>query len=211
MRTLGLLLCIAAPRAWGQLDSNTITVTSSVAVTAPLDSMSFSVSVSTPLSATLDQAVAVLQPAGVTASNLSSVYQSERMLQWSFSMLTPFSRVRDTVLALTAIQTNKQGFDVSFRGAGAPGANSASNFQGCPLPDLLAQATAQARSYANLAGVTLGPLLALSDAPQSTARPSYALLAISPTASLLNFQLGPINAPSPSCSLTVKFGILRYQ
>ena len=62
-----------SPLAFGQLDSNSITVTASRNASLQPDQAVFAVSVQSGISASLDDVLAALQGSGITAANLSSV------------------------------------------------------------------------------------------------------------------------------------------
>jgi hypothetical protein len=69
--SLALFLCVA-PLACGQLESNTITVTATRTLNVAPDQVVFSLSLTTPITMDLDQAVAALASLGITAADLQS-------------------------------------------------------------------------------------------------------------------------------------------
>src|ERR1700685_531265 len=71
--SIGLLLA-SAPPAFGQSDSNTITIAASRMLYVPPDQVRFSLSVTTPITMDLDQVVAALASLGVTAADLQGAY-----------------------------------------------------------------------------------------------------------------------------------------
>ena len=75
-RTLILGFLLSASLAFGQLDSNSITVTASQSVNLQPDQVLFAVYVSTPLTASLDDVLAAVKGAGITSANFSGVYSS---------------------------------------------------------------------------------------------------------------------------------------
>jgi uncharacterized protein YggE len=215
------LVCLVmwlAPPAFGQLESNSITVSVSRSATVQPDQVVFAVTVQSGLSTSLDDVVAALQGSGITAANLAGVNSINPLLyvqpappplSWTFTLTEPFSKQKDTVTSLTALQQTiaqaKSGLTLSFTIAGTQVSAQALQSQTCSLSGLISDATSQAQSIAAAAGVTVGPILALST---STA---------SPIPAAVNFISGAFSsvyvAPSPyapPCGLTVKFGLLRF-
>lgn len=192
LRTLVFFSIFAASTAFAQLDSNSVTVTSSKNATTTIDQANYTISINTNATTTLDQVVASLQALGITAANLSNISNTtsylgnntvQARLNWGFSWPTPIAKAKDTVTQLlatqAAIKQNQPDWSFSF--------SSYSTYSGqnqapppCPSADLLADAKAQAQKLADTAGLALGQVLALSGSTTS------------------------------SCSITVKFALLRY-
>ena len=187
-------LVLSSSLAFGQVDSNSITVTASRGNSSgPPDLAVFSVQVNSGLDTSLDDVIAALQGSGISAANLQNVYtllisansarapQQIEMLAWSFTLTAPFPKNKDTITMLTIVQqtiakkNNGQAMFFSIQGT-----QSSVQPQACSLADLLADARTQAQKLADGAGVSVGNILAMS----------------SPTAGV--------------CTLTVKFGLLRY-
>jgi uncharacterized protein YggE len=197
---------LSASLAFGQLDSNSVTVTASRRVNLPADQLLFSISVDADLSVTYNEVLAALQGSGITASNFSgvSVLQSYSFgvdrspqpprLEWRFSLPGSLSNVRDTVTTLTnlqqAIAQKKNGLSLSFlvQGSSSPAQQS----HVCNLTDVIADARAQAQKLADAAGLSLGVILALSSTTSNTAF----------TAIGVSLPTSPGN-----CSATVKFAL----
>ena len=204
-----------APLAFGQLESNSITVSVSRSATVQPDQVVFAVTVQSGLSASLDDVLAALQGSGITASNFTGVSTNSFItvppapsLSWTFTEMAPFAKQKDTVASLTALQQTvaqgKSGLTLSFTVAGTQVSAQALQSQTCSLTGLLSDAQAQAQSIAAAAGVTVGPILALSSATSS------------PIPAAVNFVSGAFSSvyvapttPAP-CGLTVKFGMFRY-
>ncbi len=78
-------------------------------------------------------------------------------LQWSFTLAVPLSKIKDTIATLTTVQQNvakkNNGFSVSFSLQGAQVSPQAQQSQTCALPDLIADARAQAQKLADAAGM----------------------------------------------------------
>jgi uncharacterized protein YggE len=194
---LGIMLSLSP--AFGQVDSNSITVTASRSNTSgPPDQAVFSVRVESGLDISLDDVIAELQGTGIDAANLQNVYtsfiyinspsgmtQQMEMLEWSFTFTAPFTKNKDTITLLTnlqaAIAKKNNGQTMSFS---IQGTQSSAQPPACSLPDLLTNAQTQAQKLADGAGVSVGNILAMS----------------SPTAGTGSFV---------PCTLTVKFGLLR--
>jgi uncharacterized protein YggE len=204
---LGILLATVESLAFGQLDSDTLTVSASRSFSLQPDQAVFVISVTAPSSSGLDQVVAGLKTVGIVAANFSGVFSipDQGTLSWSFTLAVPFSKISSTATQLTA---NKIAFTVqSSISAGVQ------QSQPCPLADLMADAKAQAKKLADAAELVVGDVLTLSNGNQSTAT-SFVYV---PTAA---FRLGTIPSVAPfipiqpavraTCSLTVKFKLLRY-
>jgi Protein of unknown function (DUF541) len=223
---------------FGQLDSNSITITASRSVYFQPDQAVFLVSVSSPLNATLDDIVAALQGSGVTTGNflVSNVYMSGMLggaqTVWTFTLPVPLSKMKDTITSLTTLQQTiaqkNSGFSLTFNVQGGQVSTQLRDAQQCPITDLVSDARTQAQKLADAAGLTLGPILALYDAQFVGDRTPSFLIAIpnpfqrSGDFSYAGFLLGSpgltavIRAPAPTtpaltCSITVKFTLLRYQ
>ena len=196
MRKLPLILVLAAtlPPAFGQIDSNSITVTASRSSSPrPPDLALFSVHVTAGLDSSLDDIIAALAGTGISAANLQSLStsfysynsgsgpaQQSEMLDWWFTFTAPFTKNKDTITTLSnlqqAIARKNNGWTMSFL---IQGAQSSGQPQSCSFQDLLADARAQAQKLADGVG-SAGNILAMSS-PTGTA-----------------------------CNLTVKFALLRY-
>jgi hypothetical protein len=186
-------LVLSSSLAFGQTDSNSITVTASPNYTSgPPDQAVFGVLVTSSLDTTLDGVIALLQGTGITAANLQSLNeytnymgsppQLTETFQWRFTFTVPFAKNKDTIATLTSLQAtiakNNNGVTMSFSIQGTQ--SSAPAPPACSLSDLLTSAKTQAQKLADGAGVSLGNILAMS----------------SPTGTV--------------CSLTVKFALLRF-
>ena len=67
------LLILSVPAAFGQLDSNSVTVSATRSMTQQPDQVLFGVTVQSGLNTSLDDVVAALQGSGITAANFSAV------------------------------------------------------------------------------------------------------------------------------------------
>jgi uncharacterized protein YggE len=213
---------------FGQLDSNSITVTASRSVYLQPDQVVFSISVSAPTNATLDDIVAALQGSGITAANLSGSSIGPPLTQtlWYFMLPTPLSNIKNTVTSLTMLQQTisqkNNGLSLNFGVQGTVVSAQLQQSQQCVIPDLVSDARTQAQKLVVAAGLTLGPILAIAQGPptgDSTGLFAFAVPTIAQRTgdffSTSSFAT-PIIAVSPTvaaltCSITVKFALLRYQ
>lgn len=225
MRSAAFLLAIISlcPLAFGQLDSNSITVTAANNVTLQPDQAVFAVSVISPLTTGFDDVLAALAGSGITAGNFSSVNtQSDfsliggtgqlppllpPMLTWTFSLLAPLANTKATVASLTTLEQNiakaHSGLTLSFSIAGTQISQQLAQSQTCSLPDLIASATTQAQALATAGGVTLGSILALASTTANVAAgPAYVGLG-------LGSILVASATPAP-CAITVKFNAIHH-
>jgi uncharacterized protein YggE len=218
-----VLVVILAPVAFAQLDSNTITVSASRAIYVQPDQIAIGVFVDTGLDVTLDQVLAAVQPAGISASNFSSVYPAYNLLsgllnsgpistgpisigsvgglEWAFTVNVPFASMKDTLnLLASVLQTlAKQplGMTLTFGPQGLQVSPQAQAAQACNTPNLMADARSQALALANAAGFGVGSVVALSDGSGSTVpRVSIASLVPTSVASLTSILGGLRIAPS---------------
>jgi hypothetical protein len=211
---LGILLAAVESLAFGQLDSDTLTVSVSQSFALQPDQVLLSVSLPTPASTGLDELVASLKGSGITAANLSNVsLLREHTLIWLFTVAVPLSKIPST-----AAQLNAQ--KIPFYVQGSQVSAESQQAQQCPLPSLMADAKAQAKKLADSAELVVGDILALSGGSPSILNSGI----IVPTA-LLRGNIDPTSgAPFPAvipavsippavranCSLVVKFKLLRY-
>jgi len=190
-RFASLLLITAAPLL-AQIVNNTVTVTASQTSTAQPDEAVFSVTVGSGVDKSLDDAVAAVSSLGITAANLLQigpgpyVLVSGRLgtpaLQWVFQLVVPFSKLKDTTTALTALQKsisqNNSGLTLSFLVSGTR--ISAQQAPSCNLTDLVGKARSQAQDIAGAAGFEARAVVGLTSATSNAV---------------------------PLCSLTVRFAL----
>jgi hypothetical protein len=207
---LGILLAAVESLAFGQLDSDTLTLSASRALTLPPDQLALGIYVTTPASTGLDEVVAGLKSLGITAANFSNVSSSADGvgLSWLFSLAVPLSKIPATVAQLTAqkVQFYTQGSRVSAASLQA---------HQCSIPILMADVKDYAKKLAGAAGLVVGEVVAMSDgsgfgsvalAQAPPSRPAQSL-PISLINNLLTTPRTPIQPAA--CSLTVKFKLLR--
>ena len=118
--------------------------------------------------------------------------------------------MKATVAALTSLEQSiihaNSGFTLSFSVQGAQVSSGMQQSQTCSIPDLIADASAQAHKLANAAGLTLGSILAMSSVASNPVENNNVPAAIFGTGSFVsNFLTTP-----QSCVLTVKFALTRF-
>ena len=224
---LAALVLTSGCLAFGQSVPNSITVTATRTIYAQPDQVVFQVSVSSGLDATLDSVVAALAGSGITAGNLSSVGSAGfsgvagvpgvnfgSPLQWTFTLPVQLSKLKDTLASLTTLQQTiaqkNSSLSMTFSVVGTQASP-----QQCSTPDLIADARAQAQKLANAAGVSVGPIIGVSDAASSSLGSTAAyfiptVLFSGLAGSIVSTPLFFI-APTPplNCSIVVTFAMLR--
>lgn len=176
-----ILLILAVPllilplAAFGELDDNTLTVTSSRALTFQPDQVVISVTASFESTAVLDDVLPAVQSAGVTLANLSGVYTyntpvtlgpNRQTNEWFFVLQVPFSNLGSELTALATLQRSIQknpARSLSYYVQGTQVSPQLSATGVCPYTALFQDAGAQAHTLASAAGVMLGPVVAISD------------------------------------------------
>lgn len=215
--TLSILLFAVVP-VFGQLPSQTVTVQATRSFSLQPDQVVFGLSVSSSTGTNLNQVVAALSGIGITAADLTGVQNSDlSTLQWGFTLGVPIASLTTTSASLAkleqAIGQNNSGLALTFSVNGTQVSQQLQQSQACSNADLIADATAQGQKLASAAGMTLGPILKLSNvslAPSAVG----ATLGFVPTLSFVSGNFGSFSwfvqpAPSPvTCSLSVQFQLL---
>jgi hypothetical protein len=166
---------LCAGLAYGQTAPNSITVTASRSSSVQPDQMTFSINVMSPLSATQSDVLSAVQSVGLTAANFSSVSTVQQYsvgqtqttsLQWTFNLIAPIASMKSTLATLAGLQIavaqQKNGMSVTTSVLGTQVSSQAQQAQPCPLPDLIADARAQAQKIASAPSMTVGSILAVS-------------------------------------------------
>jgi Protein of unknown function (DUF541) len=187
-------LC-ACPLAFGQLASNTVTVTASQNSTLQPDQAIFNISIGSDVNTTLSTVLTAVQPGGLTLANFSGISSSSTSttalaaptnLQWLFVLDVPLASINTTVTALTNLATSvpqaNKSLTVSFAIVGTQVSQQLQQSQTCNIPALITQAQTQAQNLASAGGRSVGGILAMSGATSTTS--------------------------AQNCSLTVKFSLL---
>ena len=190
MSRLGCLaLLVLSARMFGQVSANSVTVTASRSATVQPDEVYFAVFVSSGADKNLDDIVGALKGTGITAANfvrLTSLFQPvgptappHQSLQWTFQILVPLAKLKDTTAAFAALaqslQQQNNGLSLTFAVQGT--AVSPQQTPSCKLADLIADARAQAQQLTSAAGVTPGMIQSLI-AATSPAAPTPCYLTV---------------------------------
>jgi len=191
--------------AFGQLESNSITVSASNNAALQADQADFSIVVQSSLTTSLDNVLTALQGSGITAANLSSVnsvqFFSENgaasgsllLLQWTFSLPVPLTNTKAIIASLTTLQQSigaqNSGLTLSFAIAGTQVSPQLAQSQTCSFSSLITSATTQAQSLAAAGGLTLGSITALASSTSNVIANPY--------------------ATAPPCAITVTFSLSK--
>jgi hypothetical protein len=222
--------------AFAQLDDNTLTVTSAQNTTAAPDQLVLNVSLYLSANSTLEDALKALQGTGIAATDLTGLSASSSLVQplnlWLFARIVSPASLADGIAALqkirAALEVAKNGQDLVFS-VSSQTSKQLLAAQSCPRDVLLADARARAATWANAAGVNLGPVLGVSNESSSQAGGgaviadfNLAVLTLTPMSgisvpgtvlaaptliSLSGFL--PVTRVTPTCSLTVQFRLIR--
>jgi hypothetical protein len=149
---------------------STVTVSTSQPNSLTLDQVSLALSVTSPPGIGLSAVTGALSDAGITNATLYGVATSSNTTSssylWSFSLLVPFTQLSATLAELSTaaatIQQNNSGLSLSF---GVTGLSSSQAQQppSCSSSNLLQAAQSRATQIAAAAGLSLGPVLSLSN------------------------------------------------
>jgi len=218
-----LILFLIPVLAFAQLDDNTITVSASRPTAVQPDQAVIGITVDTGTDVTLDDVLGTLKDVGVTAANLTYVDQLQGVLspvgnnplEWQFTLPTPLANLNGTLATLLKIQQNtasgRAPSPVSYSVQGTQVSPAAQAANSCPYPALLSDAQKQAQALAQVAGGTLGAIVAISDQPlggdtiPAERVGDFAVLSFS----TLAFVAPASPSPSPTCSLTVQFKLVH--
>jgi hypothetical protein len=208
-----MTLSLAAVPVFGQLASHTLTISATRQISLQPDEAVFGITVSANATVTLDQIVAALSGLNITAANLTGVNNNSAppTLQWNFTLAVPLSNLTATVSYLTKLQPTvppiNSGLGLTFSVNGTQVSPKLQQSQSCSTSDLIADATAQGQKLAAAAGLLLGPIVRLSNAPsmQPTGDAEYNLGTFR-IGGLVDFLVAA--APPISCSLTIQFQLL---
>jgi hypothetical protein len=233
MRTALFVIC--APLLFGQLETNTVTITASRSITVQPDQAVVSVGVSSALDASFDDVVAALQGTGITAAQFAgfSTTQSGTALQfrlmWNFTVPVQLADLKRELAALAALQQSlgaqRSPFGLGFAVAGTQASPQLLASQQCSEADLVADARTQTQTAASAAGFTVGQILSLSKAASTAGGILQSAIPVPVFAPITgDFNFGSfagvllpatlytyVSLPSPvvSCSLTVKFRVTK--
>jgi hypothetical protein len=202
-----MLLATVESLAFGQLDSDTLTVSVSQSVNLQPDQIVFGIIQIAPPDRSLDEILASLKAAGITQASFSTVSSvpGSPDLHWLFTMAVPLSKMQAISLELTAqkILFSVQGLQVS---------DELLRAQQCSIPSMFAEIRTQARNITDAAELVVGEVLAISQE-----NPQVGLQQKQPNGTILVARLSlfqPVLTPSAApvnCFLTVQFKLLRYR
>jgi hypothetical protein len=194
----------------GNPGPHTISITASRTGSSLPDQILITVSVTSGITFGLDDITRVITQAGVSGASFSNIntgytYDSKGnaspFLQWSFTLTTPLATLRNTIGQLlsaeAALSQQKLGIGLSFT-TGALQISQQSQ-PTCSQAALVADATVQAQALASAAGVSMGPVTAISS-PGATVGDVYNI-------SVVATRLGAAVAytGATTCSMLVQF------
>ena len=213
-RILAILLAAGPGLLFGQLESNTLTISASRVLNIQPDQALFNVTiVSTPTQG-LDDVLAALQATGITAANFSSLNSlPDGTLQWLFNLPIALTKVQTTAASLVSLQQtiakSNNGLTLSFYIGSLQVSSALAQSQSCPVADLVSDAQAHAQKLADAAGLTVGSILTINGSSANVSPPPmfYSNLIFG---ELLTGVVYPAPEPPP-CAITLKFRLLRYQ
>ena len=219
MRCLMLLLA-AAGAAFSQTEPSVVAITASRQLNSQPDQVTVGVSVTIDSGQGIDAALALLQGTDITAADLSNVGAtfgtgSVPQVQWNFTRVVS---VADMSTLLGALKLSGQ---VSVFVSDGSASTEAAVSQQCPYPALINDARAQAAKLASAAGVTVGPIVSITQGGSSApvAAASFisgdfslgGMLAVPDPLGGIIPVLRPLSwflasaLPSAACTLTVQF------
>lgn len=205
MRRLVFIL-LGASAAFGQ---NTLTINASRQVNAQPDQSTIGIYVNTDASQTLDQVLALLKPANISATDFASLQAAgSGQLQWTFNTPVPLSNLTAVAAALNGLKSA----GVSYFVEGAT-ASSQATAQACNYGALIGDAQTQANKLAAAAGVTLGPIVSLAQESNGAVGNPFPiwdpLTGVIPVSRITYLVSSIVTTPTPSCALAVQFQITR--
>ena len=223
------VICLgAASSAFGQIQSDTITVQATRSIQLTPDQIVFNLTVTAGANTSFDHVLTALQALGITAANLSSTsFGNQDSLEWSFSLAVPFAQMKATIASLTSlgqsISKGNSGLKLSFAAQGSTASPELMQAKPCSTDDLIADAQAQAQKMAAAAGFTVGAIVAISK-QKFAAVASPALLTFSTPPVFATFTVGQFISisqysqalfasppPMSNCTAEVRFAMLRYR
>lgn len=210
MRNIWLLLAATASLGFGQLDPYTVTISASRSTPLQPDQIVLSVYVTSGLNTGLNDVVAALPGSGITDAGLSGVstllYTPQLTLQWTFTLTAPLSQIGATFATLTNLQQTigqkNSGMTLTFGASGAQVSPQLLASQSCSIPDLVADARAQAQKLADAAGLPLGQVITIQSGGAGSTVPEGSFIL-----GVVGFQNFAIGSTSFNCTIVVKFAL----
>jgi hypothetical protein len=223
-KSVALLPFLLCSLAFGQIGSNSITVTASNNTSLQPDQAVFGITVQSGVSTGLDDVLTALQGSGITIANFSGVTTvgqvvfstlgsvpptSPLTLGWGFNLPVPITNTKATVASLTMLEQNiakqNNGLTLSFSIVGTQVSQQLAQSQTCSLSSLMATASTEAQSLASAANLTVGRILALSSSTSIGVSNTGAIVGVFGSVSF-----STVSAAPPPCAITVKFALTGY-
>jgi hypothetical protein len=222
-RSLILAVLFSIACAAAQPAGPSVTVSASKQINLPIEQANFEVSVGSGLSATLDQVLPVVQSLGLTASDLASISgpsigfqlttQPPNQILWSFRLVRSFAQLSQAFSELNSWSNGVNSkFTATFALASLATTEATTRrLADDALPGLIADARAKAQHLADAAGLTVGPILSLTN-PSIPAvvgvvapgRPDGTILSL---AQIVNLFAA---SPTSTASVTIRFSLIRF-
>jgi hypothetical protein len=197
------------------LDSDTLSIAASRILSVQPDQVLVAVSVNAPATASLQDVIDEVPGFGITSADLSAAhgaFDGDRS-QWVFTLAIPFAKLGDTLTRLASLQQKIGGPvgqpDLNFNVQGARVSDEVQAAQSCSFQALVTDAQAQAQKLASAAGLTLGPVVSVSDGStlQSVGVFSAGIASVPYGILSINQWFSPAPTPAQPCALTVQFKI----
>lgn len=171
MKHIIALLFVLSVSVRGQSDG--VIGTASRPITLPPSEAVFTIQVTADQTKTLDDVVPKLKDLGVGLENLLGVQvqqfgpsPSSFRIAFSFRLVVPLSRIKETNDKIAQIRRNEVDLDVQgFTSGVQAAANSFDELRKRLFPELLAEAKQRAQDLASGAGMSAGQVLALTESP----------------------------------------------
>lgn len=189
----------------------TLTIAASHTLSLQPDQAVIVVNVNAGQPVALADIVAELQGSGIAAANLSNAFGPADGIQWTFQLPVPFAQLPAALSTLAQLQQTLGGPkgqpNLTYLVQGTQVSQALQASQSCSFPALVTDAQSQAQKLASAAGVTLGPVVSVSDAPVAIAAVLQGEFSeIQGTVSQwFNVTPLPYVAPPPPCAVTVQF------
>jgi hypothetical protein len=214
MRKLSIsIVMLAVAPVFAQLEPHTLTITASRSVNLQPDQVVFGLSITSGITTSLDQVVSALSSLGVTSADFGGISNNANppTVQWNFTLTAPLSGMTATLGSITKLQQNigqnNSGLTLMFSVEGTQVSQQLQQSQTCSNSELVSDATAQGQKLAAAAGLTLGPVRALSNGPAIVASGRLGAVALSGFLVPTNIVLGSLTSPV-TCSLSVEFRLM---
>ena len=188
----------------GQPGPHAMSIDASRLSSVKLDQVLIDLTVTTDISADAGAANAILARVGIrdavfTGVRTFSPTLRRTVLEWSFALTTPLDKMKSTLAQIAAARQDPA-INLDFYVDGLQGSTQTPPL--CDEAGLVADARAQAQKLAAAAGVSLGPVVGVSD---GQGQPQLAIADFGYASFFVGFPRAI--AFGPSCSLSVQFQI----